>query len=60
LGTGSVFGGKAAGAWPPTSSAQVKVRVVLYVSLLPVWAFVTCYRVDFTSTSIAHIFLWIR
>ena len=42
--------GKAGGAccWPPTpSSTKVKDRVELY---LPLWAFVACYRVNFTFT----------
>jgi hypothetical protein len=33
---------------PLPSSAEVKERVELY--LYPLWAFVTCYRVNFTFT----------
>jgi hypothetical protein len=33
---------------PPSSSAEVKERVDLY--LCPIWAFVVCYRVTFTFT----------
>jgi hypothetical protein len=43
-------GGKTIEAWlwPPTSSsAEVKERVELY---LPLWAFMICYRVNFTFT----------
>ena len=56
MGTRSFPWDKAAGAWrwpPTTSSNEVKERVQLY--LYPhLWAFVACYRVNFTFT-----FTWV-
>ena len=53
MGTGSFQGlppGKRPGRGadhPPPSSAEVEGRVELYVHLLPLWAFVACYRENF-------------
>jgi len=50
--TGSFPGGKAAGTWrsPPTpSSVEVKERVEVYL-YSTFWAFVACYRMNFTFT----------
>jgi hypothetical protein len=51
-------GGKAVGAWrgfnhPPPSSAEVKERVELHHS--PIWAFVVCFRANFTFTMVIKI-----
>jgi len=49
---GSFLGAKRSGRGvndPPTSSAEVKERVELYLS--PLCAFMTCYRVKSTFTS---------
>jgi len=58
MGTGSFPGLKRPGRGvdhPPTSSAEVKERVELYL-YSPLWAFVTCYRVNFTFIIIIIIF----
>ena len=50
-GTGSFPGVKRPGRGvdhPPPSSAEVKERIA--IPLLPLWAFVACYRVTFTFT----------
>jgi len=46
-------GGKATGAWRWPSSAEVKERVELYIYLLPLWAFVACFRVNISFTFIS-------
>ena len=44
-------GGKAAGAWrPPTSSSSEVKEKVDIITVLPLWASVACFRVNFTFT----------
>jgi len=47
---------------PTSSSAKVKERVVLPISLLPFWAFVACTRIEFVFVSLLfyHTIRFIR
>jgi len=50
---GLTLGGKEAGAWrcSPTPSVEIKERVPIPIPLLPLWAFMACYRVEFISSN---------